>query len=148
MERSTVNEPLPARLERALAPRGEVLEAYLFGSRARGQARPDSDIDVAVYVDEMADDEGHWGYRAELTTDLMAALGADDVDIDCLVEAGVLPRAFGKRFRAISGSRNVLVHGYLEVDLDLLVGMLSERLDDFEMFASHVEHWLAEHDDA
>ena len=37
----------------------------------------------------------------------------------------------------------MLVHGYLDVDLDLIVRMLSERLDDFEEFAGHVERWLA-----
>ena len=30
----------------------------------------------------------------------------------------------------------------VEIDLDLLARMLSERLDDFEEFACHVEHWL------
>ena len=63
--------------------------------------------------------------------------------IDCLVEAGVLPQSFGKRFRGVAGFRNVLVHGYLDVDLDLVARMLTERLDDFEAFAGHVEGWLA-----
>ena len=52
-----------------------------------------------VHVDEMAADEGHWGYRAELATDLMAALGTDDVNV-------------------------------------------------VDVFAAHVERWLAEQDDA
>ena len=90
MEPATVDERLLARLTQALVPRAEILEAYLFGSHARGQARPDSDVDVAVYVDETAADEGHWGYRAELTTDLMAALGTDDVDVVVLNEAPIL----------------------------------------------------------
>ena len=68
--------------------------------------------------------------------------------IDCLVEAGALPRTFGERFRGIAGFRNVLVHGYLEIDLELLARMLSERLDDFEEFATHIEHWLARETDA
>lgn len=62
--------------------------------------------------------------------------------IDCLMGAGVLPSGFGESFRGIAGFRNVLVHGYLDVDPDLIVGMLSERLDDFEEFAGHVEGWL------
>ena len=77
MESTTMDEQLLARLTQALLPRDEVLDAYLFGSHARGQAGSDSDVDVAVYVDETAAEEGHWGYRAELTTDLMAALGTD-----------------------------------------------------------------------
>ena len=70
MELATMDERLLARLTQALAARDEILEAYLFGSRARGRARSDSDVDVAVYVAQSAADEGHWGYRAELTTDL------------------------------------------------------------------------------
>jgi uncharacterized protein len=33
-------------------------ELLLFGSESRGEARPDSDIDVAVVVDDMSYDEG------------------------------------------------------------------------------------------
>ena len=88
----------------------------------------------------------------DIASHISSAVGLDPgsygSSIDCLVEAGTLPRPFGKRFRGIAGFRNVLVHGYLEIDLDLLAGMLSERLDDFEEFASHVERWLAGQDDA
>ena len=90
MEPATVDGRLVARLTQALVARDEILEAYLFGSHARGQARSDSDVDVAVYVDESAAEEGHWGYRAELTTDLMAALGTDDVDVVVLNDAPIL----------------------------------------------------------
>lgn len=90
MGNATVDERLLTRLARALAPRDEILEAYLFGSHARGQARSDSDVDVAVYVDETAVDEGHWGYRAELATQLMTALGTEDVDVVVLNEAPIL----------------------------------------------------------
>ena len=90
MEQGNVDRQLVARLARALSPRGEILEAYLFGARARGQARRDSDIDVAVYVDETRARDGVWGYRAELTTDLMAALGTNDVDVVVLNRAPIL----------------------------------------------------------
>ena len=90
MGRANVNPALLAQLSGALAPREEILEAYLFGSRARGEARPDSDVDVAVYVDETCADNGHWGYQAELTTDLMVALGMNEVDVVVLNKAPVL----------------------------------------------------------
>ena len=90
MKHATVDERLLTRLTCALAPRDEVLEAYLFGSHARGKTRPDSDVDVVVYIDETAADEGRWGYRAELTTHLMAALGTDDVDVVVLNQAPIL----------------------------------------------------------
>ena len=90
MEHGNVEEQLVACLVRALAPRREILEAYLFGSRARGRAGPDSDIDVAVYIDKTIADDGHWGYRAELATDLMATVGAVEVDVVVLNEAPIL----------------------------------------------------------
>ena len=90
MERETTDRQLLARVADALAAREEVLEAYVFGSRARGQARPDSDLDVAVFVDEARAHHGVWGYRAELATALMAALGTDDVDVVVLNRAPIL----------------------------------------------------------
>jgi predicted nucleotidyltransferase len=78
---------LDLRLTRALAPRGEVLEAYLFGSRATGRAQPHSDIDVAVYVDARRAAEGGYGYAADLTAHLMAALGSNKIDVVILNRA-------------------------------------------------------------
>jgi predicted nucleotidyltransferase len=53
--------PLPAltpsavdRLGPAIRDLGEVRLAFLFGSRARGRARPDSDFDIAVLLDPAA----------------------------------------------------------------------------------------------
>ena len=48
MAPDTFDRHLVACLQRALEPRREILEAYLFGSRARGDDHGNSDIDVAV----------------------------------------------------------------------------------------------------
>lgn len=84
----------------------------------------------------------------DVATHLASALGFDPMTyasaIDCLVEAKVLPASFGDRFRRIAGFRNVLVHGYLDVDLELVTQILSVQLDDFEEFARHVERWFSE----
>jgi len=77
-------------LRDALEPRAEVLEAYLFGSWARGEAVGHSDVDVAVYVDRGRARESTFGYQAELTGELMAALGIDDVDVVVLNRAPAL----------------------------------------------------------
>ena len=47
-----------------------------------------------------------------------------------------------REFRNVAGFRNVLVHGYLDVDLDVLHRLLHERLGDFEIFAARVESYL------
>lgn len=82
----------------------------------------------------------------DIASHIASATGLDPTTygsaIDCLVEANVLPSPFGERFRAIAGFRNVLVHGYLDVDLDLLTKVLNDSLDDFEAFAAHVKRWL------
>ena len=83
-------ELLAARLTRVLERREEVLEAYLFGSRAHGAARPDSDVDVAVYVDAARADAGPFGYEADLTAHLMTALGTNAVDVVVLNRAAPL----------------------------------------------------------
>jgi uncharacterized protein YutE (UPF0331/DUF86 family) len=59
---------------------------------------------------------------------------------------GVLPAAFAKRLRAIAGFRNVLVHGYLEVDVARLHRVLRDQLDDFVEFAGHVGRYLERFD--
>ncbi|MDH4192446.1 MAG: nucleotidyltransferase domain-containing protein [Betaproteobacteria bacterium] len=78
---------LERRIADVLAPRGEVLEAYLFGSRATGRAQAHSDIDIAVFVDESRAVDGGYGYAAELTTALMAGLGTNDIDLVLLNRA-------------------------------------------------------------
>jgi uncharacterized protein len=80
-------EDVAPRIAAALGPRGDVLEAYVFGSVARGDAQPHSDLDVAVYLDETAGAEGVFGADAEIAADLMAALGRNDVDVVILNRA-------------------------------------------------------------
>ena len=90
MEPGQVDRSLADRLTRTLEPRAEILEAYLFGSRARGDAHSQSDIDVAVYIDEARAESGPFGYQADLTTHLMAALGTNEIDVVVLNKAPIL----------------------------------------------------------
>lgn len=84
-------EPVDITTQQLLAvltPRVEILEAYLFGSVARGEATAHSDLDIAVYVDrEQAISHGPFGWDAELLTDLMSGLGRNDVDLVVLNDA-------------------------------------------------------------
>ena len=49
---NAASDELVADLAERLKPEADVAVAYLFGSRARGTARPNSDVDVAVLLDE------------------------------------------------------------------------------------------------
>ena len=91
---------------------------------------------------------GPLAVSAFVATHLAAAAGRDVPDyataIDRLAELGVVSADFAGRFRAIAGFRNVLVHGYLEVDLGVVEGVLAGHLDDFRSFALDVERHLAQ----
>ena len=78
---------LERKLAEILSPRQEILEAYIFGSVAMGRAQAHSDLDVAVFVDLTVAPSGGFGYRAGLTTDLMAGLGTNEIDVVMLNDA-------------------------------------------------------------
>lgn len=71
------DDPVLARFRKALDEiYGSRLDrVVLFGSRARGDARPDSDYDLAVFLRDM-DDRGVELYRlADLSTDIIGETG-------------------------------------------------------------------------
>jgi len=82
----------------------------------------------------------------DIATHLCAAAGREASDyagaVDGLAELDVLPREFTTRLRSIAGFRNVLVHGYLKVDLDVVAQVLAGRLDELAEFAERIEHHL------
>ena len=82
----------------------------------------------------------------DIATHIAAAEGRDVPDyasaITALGRLEILPSDFASDFSSVAGFRNVLVHGYLEVDLQLLHRLLNERLEDFETFIAHIEDYL------
>jgi predicted nucleotidyltransferase len=62
--RTAVGEAYGGRLERVV----------LFGSRARGDHRPDSDYDIAVFIHDPGDLWDELGVLAEITTAISMAL--------------------------------------------------------------------------
>ncbi len=82
----------------------------------------------------------------DIATHLAASAGRDVPDyataIDQLAELGVLPGEFAARIRPVAGFRNVIVHGYLDVDLEIVHRLLNDRLDDFAEFARLVGRYL------
>lgn len=79
-----------------------ILSVYLFGSRAKGTHREDSDLDLAIiltHANESA--ETYWTFEADrlvtslapklpVTLDLQVALGDDRVVMPAVREHGVL----------------------------------------------------------
>jgi predicted nucleotidyltransferase len=72
---------LSDRISAVLSARPEILEAYLFGSHARGAQQSHSDIDIAVFVDFDEVVPSSFGYLSELTSALMSGLGNNAVDV-------------------------------------------------------------------
>lgn len=81
-----VDPTVRARLAELLEAEPQVLDAYCFGSQARGEARPGSDVDVAVFVDP-ASPPPRWGHAATITTTLAAGLHRNDIDVAVLNHA-------------------------------------------------------------
>jgi len=59
-----------------------------------------------------------------------------------LETAGWLPVALSARLRDMAGFRNVLVHGYSQVDLTVIEEILRDRLGDLTEFAAAVRRRL------
>jgi len=74
---SSLDDAILARLRAALdAAYGEKLErVVLFGSRARGDARPDSDYDVAVFLKDYAGFGREAARIAAIETDILYDTG-------------------------------------------------------------------------
>jgi predicted nucleotidyltransferase len=64
--------------------------AYLFGSQARGDAGPTSDVDIAVLVREDTPKDDYSALQLRLTARLMRALKRDDVEVVILNRAPIL----------------------------------------------------------
>lgn len=80
---------LAARLRAFLIGYGGAVAAYLFGSVARGDAGPMSDVDVAVLLPWSIDRSAALDVEIDLRDRLARALGAERVDVVVLNNAPV-----------------------------------------------------------
>jgi len=55
---------------------GRIERVVLFGSRARGEARPDSDYDVAIFLKDFVDRRQEVRRMVPLVTDIVEETGA------------------------------------------------------------------------
>jgi uncharacterized protein len=84
----TLQERLPA------VAGGEVISAFLFGSHAEGRAHRESDVDVAVLLVPGLDQRQRFEIRLRLTSELIALLHCNEVDVVVLNDA---PPLFARR---------------------------------------------------
>ncbi len=54
----------------------------------------------------------------------------------------MLPEDFAEKFSAAAGFRNLLVHIYEKIDLDIIEKYLVENLEDFDVFASYIVEYV------
>lgn len=55
---------------------------------------------------------------------------------------GVLPEQFANSIAPMAGLRNVIVHEYTSVDLEIIVAVLKDELEAFREFARYVRTFL------
>jgi len=109
----------------ALAPIDQVRVAYLFGSRARGTARPDSDLDLAIVLPRDLGDAERGRIKLQIIDALTATLGAlgERADIVDLDRAGS-----AVAFAAISAGQCVFIRD--RADRVRLEARIARRYDD------------------
>ena len=54
----------------------------------------------------------------------------------------ILPTPIAEQMRQMTRFRNRIVHLYWDVDLDLVYDYLTQRLEDFDTYLSHIETYL------
>jgi uncharacterized protein len=126
---SHIAERLP-QLEAYLSGRHDVAFAYLFGSFASGNARPLSDVDIAVYLDGSNISEK----RLELLGHLANILKTDEIDLVILNSAPLTLKMKILQSRCVVSDNqpfrrhlyeSITIRGYL--DFSILEMRLLER---------------------
>ncbi len=62
--------------------------------------------------------------------------------IEILGEEGILPEGFAERFAEAAKFRNILVHMYAEIDVEMVYEILQNNLEDFDEFARHIARYI------
>lgn len=85
LESESIIQTVHQRL--ASSAEDEVVSAFLFGSRVEGRGHRESDVDVAVLLRPELDRRQRFETRLRLTSELIAALHFNDIDLVVLNDA-------------------------------------------------------------
>lgn len=106
--------------------------------------------ELEVDIDKRAKVERYFQLAIEVCIDIAELLISDQrlrmpqnsgEAIRIIGEAGIIDPKFAEEFSGVAGFRNILVHGYLEIDYSKVADNLN-HLDDFEKFAQQVAKYL------
>ena len=78
-----------------------------------------------------------------LVSEMQNKMPASQRDLpEILRKAGVFPKELANKLSGMIGVRNVLVHQYLDVDLNRVHSIIQNNLGDFDEFAKYVVEYL------
>ncbi len=132
-----MTEPVEETLRRAarLLAETPVRFAYLFGSHVTGTARPDSDVDVALLLDEHIRPDDYLEVTLELARALASASGLGNLDAVVLNDAPLTLRGRVLRSRVVLFSADE--PGRVEYESRTL-----REFTDFDYHASRLDREL------
>ena len=82
-------EELERRVVEFFSKRPEAVAVYIFGSAARGEFGPGSDLDIGVFVDPGEAPIKEPSYKLRLLDELIGSLGFERVDLSLLNDSSV-----------------------------------------------------------
>ena len=109
---------------------------YIFGSYAKGGFTEESDIDIAVLLEEDIDDLELYRYRQNLVDLLELGIPVGSVEaFEKLLERGVISQETFKTIKGMVGFRNVAVHQYQQINYRIVEVVIKEHLGDFRRYS-------------
>lgn len=84
----------------------------------------------------------------DIANHIVATLGFDrpveetSEVFDTLGNEGIIPESFVNTMKKMTGYRNILVHGYLIVDANKTYDYIQNNMEDFSIFAKHIEKFI------
>lgn len=78
---------------------------------------------------------------------ILAAIGENQIEdytdiIEKLGNLRIIPKNYANKIKGMPGLRNILVHEYGFIDIEIIYGILQNNLNDFEEFISYINTYM------